>query len=43
MKKTYETPVLVTEQFDTNDVITVSAGPGLDGRTGNWEIPIDFH
>ena len=43
MKKTYETPVLTTEQFDVEDVITVSAGPGLDDRRAQWEIPIEFH
>lgn len=33
MKKTYEKPVLTTEQFDTEDVITTS---GLETRTQTW-------
>ena len=40
MKKTYEKPVLTTEQFDAQDVVTASspAATGLDGRNANWEI-----
>ena len=43
MKKTYEKPVLTTEQFDVEDVITASApaADGLSGRNANWEIPFD--
>ena len=33
MKKTYDKPVLTTEQFDVEDVITTS---GLDTRTQTW-------
>ena len=43
MKKNYETPVLTTEQFDTDDVITASApnaanGIGTDGSV--WEVGV---
>ena len=46
MKKNYEKPVLTTEPFDVEDVITVSdaAGPeqtnGLEHGRGIWEIPL---
>lgn len=40
MKKTYEKPVLTTEQFDVEDVITASAPDAqLGTRSANWEIP----
>ena len=44
MKKTYEKPVLTTEQFDVDDVITASApavepNRELDPASTNWEIP----
>ena len=44
MKKTYETPVLTTEQFDVDDVITASApGAGtsrtVDSVGETWQIP----
>ena len=41
MKKTYERPVLTTEQFDVEDVITVSAPDAaqLGTRNANWEVP----
>lgn len=44
MKKTYEKPVLTTEQFDVEDVITASAPDvaQLGTRSANWEIP-DIH
>ena len=47
MKKTYERPVLTTEQFDVEDVITASApgqvSGGLTSTHDNWgvnEIPL---
>ena len=39
MKKTYEKPVLTTERFDVDDVITASA-PDPSNRSANWEIDI---
>ncbi len=46
MKKTYEKPVLATEQFDMEDVITASAldtvktnGTGDDASITTWETP----
>ena len=46
MKKTYEKPVLTTEQFDVEDVITSSApapvvepNHELNPVNTNWEIP----
>ena len=46
MKKTYEKPVLATEQFDVNDIITTSSldtvntnGTGDDASTRTWETP----
>ena len=44
MKKNYEKPVLTTEQFDVDDVITASApavepNRELDPASTNWEIP----
>ena len=43
MKKTYEKPVLTTEEFDVEDVVTASVPGtvGLSGRNGNWDIPFD--
>lgn len=49
MKKTYEKPVLTTEPFDAQDVVTASSpeAAGLGGRNANWEIitppDIQFH
>ena len=45
MKKNYEKPVLTTEQFDVEDVITASSsastGSGTVGEgNGNWELDI---
>jgi hypothetical protein len=44
MKKKYEKPVLATEQFDVEDVITASTlgtvstnGTGDDASTRTWE------
>ena len=34
MKKTYETPVLTTEQFDVEDVITASSPNGTLDTVG---------
>lgn len=42
MKKTYEKPVLMTEQFDVEDVITTST---LDPAHNNFpvdDIPMDI-
>ena len=42
MKKTYEKPVLMTEQFDVEDVITTST---LDGTHNSFpvdDIPMDI-
>ena len=44
MKKTYEKPVLATEQFDVEDVITASSPAveptqKLDEANTNWEVP----
>ena len=46
MKKTYEKPVLATEQFDVNDIITTSSlgivntnGTGNDASATTWETP----
>ena len=45
MKKTYERPVLTTEQFDVDDVITASSPavepqqPELDSAGTNWQVP----
>ena len=44
MKKTYEKPVLTTEQFDVDDVITASApavepNPELGTASTNWQVP----
>ena len=46
MKKTYEKPVLTTEQFDVDDVITASSPAvepqqpdGLDPAGTNWQVP----
>lgn len=49
MKKNYEKPVLMAEQFDVEDVITASAGevvadPTLNETHNNFpvdEIPLD--
>ena len=43
MKKTYERPVLTTEQFDKDDVITVSSpgggqSAGLGTTTTGWQV-----
>ena len=45
MKKIYEKPVLTTEQFDVDDVITASSNNALDtvaGGIGNMENPVDL-
>ena len=51
MKKTYEKPVLTTEQFDVEDVITASA-PAVESNRKvnpvgeNWQVPgliLDWH
>ena len=44
MKKTYEKPVLTTEQFDVDDVITASSpavepNRELDPAGTNWQVP----
>ena len=44
MKKTYEKPVLTTEQFDVDDVITASSPAveptrELDSTGTNWQVP----
>ena len=46
MKKTYEKPVLATEQFDVNDIITTSSldtvntnGTGDGASITTWETP----
>ena len=44
MKKTYEKPVLTTEQFDVDDVITASSpavepNRELDPAGTNWHVP----
>ena len=44
MKKTYEKPVLTTEQFDVDDVITASSpavepNPELGTASTNWQVP----
>ena len=46
MKKTYEKPVLATEQFDMEDVITASTldtvntnGTGNGASITTWETP----
>jgi hypothetical protein len=41
MKKTYEKPVLTTEQFDVDDVITASAPDTQQPDTvgNNWQVP----
>ena len=44
MKKTYEKPVLTTEQFDVDDIITASSpavepNRELDSAGTNWEVP----
>ena len=43
MKKTYEKPVLTTEQFDVQDVITTSSLPTVNtngtGTPNTWEGP----
>lgn len=44
MKKTYEKPVLTTEQFDVDDVITASSPAeqpqGQPDTVGNtWQVP----
>ena len=37
MKKTYEKPVLTTEQFDVQDIITVRSGaPVLGAASVSW-------
>ena len=41
MKKTYESPELHVEQFDVEDVITVSLVTVGGGKEGN-EFPIDL-
>ncbi len=41
MKKTYEKPVLTTEQFDVDDVITASAPDaqlGMSNSNNHWEV-----
>jgi hypothetical protein len=49
MKKAYERPVLTAEQFDTDDVITVSASVVVEHALGTAHnnfpidhIPVDF-
>ena len=50
MKKIYEKPVLTTEQFDVDDVITASS-PAVepqhsaepDPASLNWEVPFDLN
>ena len=43
MKKTYEKPVLTTEQFDVQDVITASSLTAVNtngtGTSSTWEGP----
>ena len=43
MKKTYEKPVLKTEQFDAQDIITASSLDTVDtnstGTPATWETP----
>ena len=46
MKKTYERPVLTTEQFDVNDIITTSSldtvntnGTGGGASMTTWDTP----
>ena len=42
MKKTYEKPVLTTEQFDVEDVITVSEPGQMTGLgTAHNNFPVD--
>ena len=42
MKKTYEKPVLTTEEFDADDVITASspAASGLGFNGSVWEVGV---
>ena len=50
MKKIYEKPVLTTEQFDVDDVITASS-PAVEPQhpaepnpaSLNWEVPFDLN
>ena len=49
MKKTYEKPVLTTEQFDVEDIITTSSLDSLDkvntnrsGTPTTWEAYFPF-
>ena len=40
MKKAYEKPVLTTEPFDAEDVVTASApAPQLGAANAFWEVP----
>ena len=45
MKKTYEKPILNTEVFDVEDVVTASAAGGtgtntIPNGTGTWETDV---
>ena len=48
MKKTYEKPVLTTEQFDVDDVITASSGSNqnsidtVGSGSGNYENSVNL-
>ena len=42
MKKSYEKPVLTTEQFDVEDVITASSPDSLPQVGSDFENPIDL-
>ena len=42
MKKTYEKPVLATEAFDVEDVITASSPDSLKRVGDEFENPIDL-